>query len=194
MYYKCKDRFFVQRILMVMLKDYKSVPKYYVCSRCSYHWKPRKTDGIPRNCPSCRSTVWMKPYDLKTCTRCGYEWGSGSENPLRCPNCGTHHWNEPVRNYSCLRCGHSWTPKRAGAPKRCPKCRSLVWNEERTGKSKLETASKASVSDLDEQTVTKVLYLYSQEWTCTRIAIELCLSFGKVFEIIRANTVGQVRI
>lgn len=163
------------------------VPKYYVCSRCSYHWKPRKTDSIPRNCPSCRSTIWMKPFELKTCARCNYEWGSTSEDPRRCPSCGTYHWNEAPRTYDCLRCSHKWTAKRDWPPKRCPKCRSTSWSIEKKNIKKVDVleSRKISSSVNDDQLVKSILDAYKKGDTCTGIAVKTSIPFSVIYGIIR---------
>lgn len=173
-------------------------PRYFVCSRCSYHWKPRKADGIPRNCPSCRSTVWMKPFEMKSCARCGYEWGSTSEEPRRCPGCGTYHWNEAPQSYRCLRCEHTWTAKRAWPPKRCPKCRSVSWNTERKEVSpyKIKQEPRRPTAPVaDAATAEKVISEYRKGITCTAIAVSMKVPFSAVFSIIRdAFPGGMIRI
>jgi len=177
------------RILSGNSKNVETViPKYYVCSRCSYHWKPRKTDSVPRNCPSCRSTIWMKPFELKTCARCNYEWGSTSEDPRRCPSCGTYHWNEVPRTYDCLRCSHKWTAKRDWPPKRCPKCRSTSWNTEKKSIQKAEVLeSKRSTSVNDDELTRSILDAYKKGETCTQIAVRTSVPFSVIFNILREN-------
>lgn len=172
------------------------VIKYYVCSRCSYHWKPRKTDSIPRNCPSCRSTIWMKPFELKRCVRCAYEWGSTSEDPRRCPNCGTYHWNEIPKSYECLRCSHTWTAKRDWPPKRCPQCRSISWNSEKKDEIKIRIPeSKKSTSYSNDDCVKNaVLELYADGKTCTQIAVETAVPFSIVYGVLRENLKEDFKI
>lgn len=65
------------------------------CSRCSYKWALRKRGALPKNCPKCRSTLWMKNYHVYTCMKCSYSWGTANENPLRCPKCHTSKWSVP---------------------------------------------------------------------------------------------------
>lgn len=66
------------------------------CSRCSHKWAIRKRGDIPKNCPKCRSTLWMKNYHVYTCMKCQHEWGTANEHPQRCPKCHTSKWNSPV--------------------------------------------------------------------------------------------------
>ena len=35
------------------------------CLRCEYTWKPRKTNGRVKACPSCNSRVWDKEKPVK---------------------------------------------------------------------------------------------------------------------------------
>ena len=65
------------------------------CSRCSYKWALRKKNALPKNCPKCRSTLWMKNYHVYECMKCSHKWGTANENPLRCPKCHTSKWNSP---------------------------------------------------------------------------------------------------
>jgi len=66
------------------------------CSRCSHKWAIRKRGDIPKNCPKCRSTLWMKNYHVYTCMKCQHEWGTANECPQRCPKCHTSKWNSPT--------------------------------------------------------------------------------------------------
>jgi len=138
----------------------------------------------------------MKPFELKRCARCGYEWGSTSEEPRRCPSCGTYHWNEPPKTYSCLRCGHKWTAKRDWPPKRCPKCRSVAWNTEKKEVPKPEPGvAKSAIASMDEETVKTVLDAYKKGYTCTKIAVETSIPFSVVYGIIRDSyATGSVRV
>ncbi len=72
--------------------------KVLVCSRCFHRWVARKSDGPPKNCPKCRSTVWMKDYHVCRCYRCNHEWGTTNSEPKRCPKCHSVKWAVPVRN------------------------------------------------------------------------------------------------
>lgn len=139
----------------------------------------------------------MKPFELKTCVRCGYEWGSTSEDPRRCPNCGTYHWNEAPRTYGCLRCGHSWTAKREWPPKRCPKCRSISWNSEKKDvhEERHSDSRKKSSSVNDEELIKSILDEYKNGSTCTHIAVSTSVPFSVVFSIVsEANPNTKVRI
>lgn len=66
------------------------------CSRCSHKWAIRKRGDLPKNCPRCRSTLWMKNYHVYTCLKCEHSWGTANECPMRCPKCHTSKWNTPV--------------------------------------------------------------------------------------------------
>ncbi|MCQ2079794.1 MAG: hypothetical protein MJZ38_07060 [archaeon] len=66
------------------------------CSRCAYKWAIRKRGDIPKNCPKCRSTLWMKEYHNYTCARCEHTWGTANDSPQRCPKCHTSKWNVPA--------------------------------------------------------------------------------------------------
>lgn len=173
-------------------KKAETATKYFVCSRCSYHWKPRKPDSTPRNCPSCRSTVWMKPFEMKRCARCGYEWGSTSTDPRRCPGCGTYHWNESPQSYECMRCEHTWTAKRAWPPKRCPKCRAVSWNSEKKETPAVtEPEVKRPISSvMDEATVSSILEEYKKGLSCTQIAVKTGIPFSAVFQVVRESAAG----
>ncbi len=66
-----------------------------VCSRCDHKWAIRKRGALPRNCPKCRSTLWLKKYYTYTCLKCNHEWGTANDSPERCPKCHTSKWNSP---------------------------------------------------------------------------------------------------
>ncbi len=66
-----------------------------VCSRCSHKWAIRKREALPKNCPKCRSTLWLKKYYRYTCMKCNHEWGTANDSPQRCPKCHTSKWNTP---------------------------------------------------------------------------------------------------
>ena len=66
-----------------------------VCSRCNHKWAIRKRDTLPKNCPKCRSTLWLKKYYRYTCMKCNHEWGTANDSPQRCPKCHTSKWNTP---------------------------------------------------------------------------------------------------
>ncbi len=74
--------------------------RIYTCSRCTHRWVARKKDGIPKNCPRCRSTVWMKDYRIFRCLRCDHSWGTAKGEPKRCPRCHSVRWNTPVKETS----------------------------------------------------------------------------------------------
>ena len=65
----------------------------YKCNRCSHVWVTRKSSGLPRSCPSCRSILWNRDCNTVRCLRCGYEWVSTSKRPGRCPGCHTSRWD-----------------------------------------------------------------------------------------------------
>ena len=67
----------------------------YTCSLCGHRWVSRKDDGIPKSCPKCRSTVWMKDYLRCVCLRCGHKWGTARGRPKRCPRCHSVRWDIP---------------------------------------------------------------------------------------------------
>ena len=174
-------------------KKNETANKYYVCSRCSYHWQPRKPDVVPKNCPSCRSTVWMKPFDMKTCARCGYQWGSTSSDPRRCPGCGTYHWDEAPQTYQCLRCDHRWTAKRAWPPKRCPKCRSDTWNVEKREPPEAPEPElkRQAATEVDGEVSKAILSRYRDGESCTNIAIATGIPFSTVYQVVRGSSPGR---
>lgn len=130
----------------------------------------------------------MKPFEEKTCVRCGYTWGSTSKNPRRCPQCGTYKWDKVPETYDCLRCGHTWTAKRDWPPKRCPKCRSASWNTEADGARDVEaTGSKPYVHHADDAVIGMVLEAYGRGETCTAIAVRTSVPFSIVHGIVREN-------
>ncbi len=71
-----------------------------VCSRCNHKWAIRKKGTLPKNCPKCRSTLWLKKYYRYTCLRCNHEWGTANDAPIRCPKCHTSRWNSPPASES----------------------------------------------------------------------------------------------
>lgn len=155
----------------------------YSCSKCAHKWKTRKTDGMPKNCPSCRSTVWMKPYETKKCARCGNEWGTTSGDPRRCPGCGTYHWNEAPQAYHCMRCNHDWTAKRKWPPKRCPQCRSVSWMTERRESADAEARRSAAL--FSSAVVQTVKTEYASGMSCTQISVKCKVPFSVVYDIVR---------
>lgn len=68
----------------------------YNCNRCGHMWVTRKTDGLPRSCPKCRSVIWNKACKTVHCVRCGHEWVSTKKRPSRCPCCHTAKWDVPL--------------------------------------------------------------------------------------------------
>ena len=66
------------------------------CSRCSYKWALRKRGALPKNCPKCRSILWLKKYYNYNCLKCGHVWGTANDSPQRCPKCHTSKWNTPA--------------------------------------------------------------------------------------------------
>jgi rubrerythrin len=168
-------------------------PKYYMCSCCSYRWKPRKTNGLPKNCPSCRSTVWMKSYSVRTCSRCGHVWGSTSDSPKRCPGCGTYRWNDMPTRYSCQRCGHTWISKRDWSPKRCPKCRSTTWASKGEGDTicSEHRSEKGNSTVIDAVAKRRLIEMYSAGYSCTRLSMDLCIPFSKVYDTIRERVSAE---
>lgn len=165
----------------------------FVCSRCSYHWKSRKKGILPKSCPSCRSTVWMKPYEKRFCERCGHEWGSSSESPRRCPLCGTYRWADTPTVYSCIRCGYKWNAKRSWPPKRCPSCRATTWNTEIVevrNKKRLVSTTSAVSSDVRDDVSAR----YARGSSCTSISIAMGLSFNLVYTIIRSEYPEPLRV
>ncbi|MCQ2069741.1 MAG: hypothetical protein MJZ68_01235 [archaeon] len=69
----------------------------YTCSICFHRWVARK-GAYPKNCPNCRTTLWMKEYHIYKCCRCFHEWGTAREISKRCPKCHSSKWQEPVSN------------------------------------------------------------------------------------------------
>ena len=78
-------------------RDRQFIPgKVYTCSHCSYTWVARKKDGIPKSCPRCRSTVWMKECYVCNCVKCKHTWETSSQRPKRCPKCHSTKWDVPI--------------------------------------------------------------------------------------------------
>lgn len=67
----------------------------FKCNRCGHIWISRKTDGIPRSCPKCRSVIWNKDCKSVHCLRCNHDWVSTKNRPERCPKCHTARWDVP---------------------------------------------------------------------------------------------------
>ncbi len=162
----------------------------YVCSRCAHTWVARKKDGLPKNCPKCRSTVWMKDYHICKCARCGHQWGTVDPAPKRCPECGTNRWDRAQTMYSCQRCSYAWASKRAWKPKRCPRCRSTRWEvpaAQQPPRSRRRRAkgvpSEAPRSDLTDG------YLAGQ--TVTQIAMATGTAFSEVYAAVREAFPGE---
>ena len=78
------------------LKDGSTLGAVYNCNRCGHIWVTRKTDGLPRSCPKCRSVIWNKACKTVHCLRCDHEWVSTKKRPTRCPNCHTARWDVPL--------------------------------------------------------------------------------------------------
>lgn len=70
----------------------------FKCNRCGHIWISRKSDGIPRSCPKCRSVIWNKNCKVVHCVRCDHEWVSTKDRPGRCPKCHTARWDVPIEN------------------------------------------------------------------------------------------------
>ena len=66
------------------------------CSRCGHKWAIRKRGALPKNCPKCRSILWLKKYYNYNCLKCGHVWGTANDSPQRCPKCHTSKWNTPA--------------------------------------------------------------------------------------------------
>jgi len=145
-------------------------------------------ENLPKNCPSCRSTVWMKPFENLTCTRCGHEWRSTDDSPRRCPSCGTYRWNDVPTVYNCVKCDHSWNAKRDWPPKRCPLCRSTTWRyraEESEKNRKAERKSKSScVMSLSPEEQESIISRYSNGESCTKISLSMGIPFSVVFSVV----------
>lgn len=169
---------------------------FFFCSMCRCYWKPRNEKKMPRSCPSCRSTVWMKPYQKKTCVRCGHVWGTTHAETKRCPACGTYRWNEAAKEYHCFRCDNVWNAKRDGVPKRCPKCNSTKWQLQiLEGVSEGEGNNSRIAVDLDPEIKNEIMKRYGKGTSCMKIAIDMKLSFSTVFNVIARDVpVNRIRI
>jgi len=167
------------------------------CCRCSYSWRPRNIHNLPKNCPSCRSTVWMKPFECMLCTRCGHEWKSTSDEPRRCPLCGTYKWNEVPTVHHCIKCNHNWNAKRDWSPKRCPSCRSTTWKyrEEEKGSKKDKKVKANYMGVITEEEIKHILDRYARGDSCTKISLTSGIPFSIVYNIIlKTEDVALIKV
>jgi Primosomal protein N'' (replication factor Y) - superfamily II helicase len=167
------------------------------CCRCSYSWKPRSIQNLPKNCPSCRSTVWMKPFEYLLCTRCGHEWKSTSDEPRRCPLCGTYKWNETPTVHNCIKCNHSWNAKRDWPPKRCPFCRSTTWGyrEEEKSNKKDKKVRANYMGVISEEDTRYILDRYARGDSCTKISLTSGIPFSIVYDVIfRTEETAPIKV
>lgn len=166
----------------------------FSCSRCGHRWSSKNHRKIPKSCPACRSSVWMKNYDRKHCERCDHTWLSGNERPKRCPACATYNWDIPRTVYDCFKCGYSWNPKRDGPPKRCPKCSSSAWTE-KSGVKRMpkQTAKrkKGYLHTLDKHELDDIVQRYDNGDSCLEIAIATGFAYNVVFSAILGRYPGE---
>lgn len=163
----------------------------YVCSRCSHTWVARKKDGLPKNCPKCRSTVWMRDYHICKCARCGHQWGTVDEDPKRCPKCGTNRWNKSPTMYTCQKCSYNWASKRDWKPKRCPRCRSTKWDAPSRDEVSRTKPRRVPKSGLDVHTKAELVQRYKSGASCTQVAISTGVSFSDVYAAVRENSPNE---
>ena len=73
---------------------YNDIPNLeLLCISC--HRKSHSDD--PRESPSTSATIIRNMIFIHNCLRCGHEWASKSQKPVRCPSCKTPYWNKERR-------------------------------------------------------------------------------------------------
>ncbi len=164
------------------------------CLRCFHEWSPRGNGKLPKSCPSCRSTIWMKGSHRRNCKRCHHEWESTDDSPKRCPACGTYRWDDAPTVHECNKCHYSWNAKREWPPKRCPNCRSTRWAISPTGiREKEEKAAKRpSAVKLNEKRSESIIRYYREGQTCTKISLKTGIPFNIVYEIVLEHTAPEL--
>lgn len=115
------------------------------------------------------------------CKRCGFDWTTRKDTPLKCPRCGSYSWNKETKKCTCLVCGHEWIRRKDGDnPTRCPSCNSSRWNEPPTVMDKFITA--------ENPTAVRnrwILDRYKDGDGCLAIASELGLPLLRVIKVVK---------
>ncbi|MBQ8178880.1 MAG: hypothetical protein IJ026_00325 [Candidatus Methanomethylophilaceae archaeon] len=120
----------------------------------------------------------------KTCGRCGHNWISLKELPLRCPSCGTYHWSDQSTTHSCAMCGHRWFSRSEGTPLRCPSCKTRSWI---TGSSRERKLFKSYEDDKSKM----IVNLYKNGMGCVRISIDTGISVATVIDTVKVSLAGE---
>ncbi len=138
-------------------------------------------------CPYCSGrfkVVVREPTPAKNavhCKRCGFDWTSRKDTPMKCPRCGSYSWNKETSRCTCLVCGHEWIRRKEGDdPSRCPSCNSNRWNEPP------RTIEKHVVAE-DPIAVRKkwITERYQNGEGCLAIASELGLPLFRVIKVVK---------
>lgn len=116
------------------------------------------------------------------CSRCGHEWESVRDNPIRCPGCGSYRWREePVRR-RCAVCGHEWASRGSGIPQRCPLCKTRRWEDGEAGHHPGDAQESSRRREEDE-----VSAMYGEGRGCLDISIATDIPLERVVRIVRSR-------
>jgi len=121
---------------------------------------------------------------IETCKRCGFEWKSRTNKPLKCPKCGSYSWNKPVNRCLCKLCGHDWISRMDDTPSKCPMCKSNKWN---TGPAEMDNSFKNEDTEVIGARERWVCKKYQEGLGCVKIASRTGMPFTRVVDIIRIN-------
>ena len=116
----------------------------------------------------------------KVCGRCGHEWTSVKDMPVRCPSCGTYHWYGESRTNTCLACGHTWFSRTGKTPLRCPKCKTRSW-------ASGTIRNRRNCMAFEDELSLRIIDLYMSGKGCVSIAIETGAAMSRVIETIRCG-------
>ena len=154
--------------------------------------KNNTSNDIDCTCPECGANFSIPNplHDtsrnlMQECKRCGFQWKSRTEKPLKCPKCGSYSWDKSAKTYQCTMCNHEWVSRTDEEPMRCPKCKSVKWNRNvQSTKAVMEHPSEDE-QDIQEKWIWKK---YSEGKGCFQIAIETGLPFFQGMDVLRERT------